>query len=112
MEILLAVTKNEEIWNKIFSFIFDIHLFIFDVIWNTEIPLSNIKVGYFLIFWLIVQLSIYAVNGTSTEYNNMGNSISKAYGSTVRSGGNIKKRYRTNKKNQRKENKNGKLRKL
>ncbi|WP_342189754.1 hypothetical protein [Spiroplasma endosymbiont of Dilophus febrilis] len=95
--LLVAVIKNEEIWNKLFSFIFEIYLFIFDAIWNTEIPLTDIKVGYFLIFWLIVQLSIYAVNGTSTEYNNMGSSVSKAYSSAVKSGRNAKNRHRSNK---------------
>ncbi|WFG97362.1 hypothetical protein M0C40_04590 [Spiroplasma citri] len=35
----LLVENNNSNWDKIFSFVFDIFLFIFDVIWNTKLPM-------------------------------------------------------------------------
>ncbi len=45
---LLSESSN---WDKIFSFIFDVFLFIFDVIWNTKLPMTNTTIAYFIIFF-------------------------------------------------------------
>ncbi len=86
---LLSESSN---WDKIFSFIFDTFLFVFDVIWNTKLPMTNITIAYFLIFFMVIKLSIYAIHGTSTNYNDLGSTIksgvinnSKLYGAIVRS---------------------------
>jgi len=48
------LAENNSNWDKIFSFIFDIFLFIFDVIWNTKLPMTNTTIAYFIIFlWLL-----------------------------------------------------------
>ncbi len=90
MSNLLSESFNKDNWNKIFSFIFNTFLFIFDVIWNTKLPMTNITIAYFLIFFMIIKLSIYAIHGTSTNYNNLGSTVksgvinsSKLYGATV-----------------------------
>ncbi|QED24713.1 hypothetical protein [Spiroplasma citri] len=84
----LLVENNNSNWDKIFSFVFDIFLFIFDVIWNTKLPMTNTSIAYFLIFFMVIKLSIYAIHGTSTQYNNLGstvnNGVSQVYSSTVR----------------------------
>ncbi|WP_114564841.1 hypothetical protein [Spiroplasma phoeniceum] len=84
----LLVENNNSNWNKIFSFVFDIFLFIFDVIWNTKLSMSNTSIAYFLVFFMFIKLSIYAIHGTSTQYNNLGstvnNGVSQVYSSTVR----------------------------
>ena len=66
-------------------------LFVFDVIWNTKLPMTNITIAYFLIFFMVIKLSIYAIHGTSTNYNDLGSTVksgvinsSKLYGATVR----------------------------
>ncbi|ALA97744.1 Spiroplasmavirus-related protein [Spiroplasma kunkelii CR2-3x] len=63
-------------------------MFIFDVIWNTKLPMTNTSIAYFLIFFMVIKLSIYAIHGTSTQYNNLGstvnNGVLQAYSSTVR----------------------------
>ncbi|UZQ30648.1 MAG: hypothetical protein OHM56_03710 [Spiroplasma phoeniceum] len=91
MSNLLSESVNNDNWNKIFSFIFDTFLFVFDVIWNTKLPMTNITIAYFLIFFMIIKLSIYAIHGTSTNYNDLGSTVksgvinsSKLYGATVR----------------------------
>ncbi|WP_348734995.1 hypothetical protein [Spiroplasma endosymbiont of Ammophila pubescens] len=82
---LLSESSN---WDKIFSFIFDVFLFIFDVIWNTKLPMTKTTIAYFVIFFMVIKLSIYAIHGTSTQYNELGstvqNSTSKLYSSTAR----------------------------
>ncbi|AXF96539.1 hypothetical protein [Spiroplasma phoeniceum] len=91
----LLVENNNSNWDKIFSFVFDIFLFIFDVIWNTKLPMTNTSIAYFLVFFMVIKLSIYAIHGTSTQYNNLGsivnNGVSQVYSSTVRKGINIGK---------------------
>ncbi|WHQ36622.1 hypothetical protein [Spiroplasma sp. SV19] len=82
---MLAENSN---WDKIFAFIFDIFLFIFDVIWNTKLPMTNTTIAYFIIFFMVVKLSIYAIHGTSTQYNDLGStvqtSVSNVYSATAR----------------------------
>ncbi len=92
MSNLLSESVNNDNWNNIFSFIFDTFLFVFDVIWNTKLPMTNITIAYFLIFFMVIKLSIYAINRTSTNYNDLGSTVksgvinsSKLYGATVRS---------------------------
>ncbi|WP_053390788.1 hypothetical protein [Spiroplasma kunkelii] len=97
--------NNNSNWDKIFSFVFDIFLFIFDVIWNTKLPMTNTSIAYFLIFFMVIKLSIYAIHGTSTQYNNLGstvnNGVSQVYSSTVRKGIGIgKKVYHNSNKQQ------------
>ncbi|WFG99631.1 hypothetical protein M1771_06450 [Spiroplasma citri] len=91
----LLVENNNSNWEKIFSFVFDIFLFIFDVIWNTKLPMTNTSIAYFLVFFMVIKLSIYAIHGTSTQYNNLGstvnNGVSQVYSSTVRKGINVGK---------------------
>ncbi|ALA97372.1 Spiroplasmavirus-related protein [Spiroplasma kunkelii CR2-3x] len=91
----LLVENNNSNWDKIFSFVFDIFLFIFDVIWNTKLPMTNTSIAYFLIFFMVIKLSIYAIHDTSTQYNNLGstvnNGVSQVYSSTVRKGINVGK---------------------
>ncbi|PWF95699.1 hypothetical protein SMH99_10390 [Spiroplasma poulsonii] len=42
------LSENNGNWDKIFSFI------IFDVIWNTKLPMTNTTIAYFIIFlWLL-----------------------------------------------------------
>ncbi len=61
---LLSESSN---WDKIFSFIFDVFLFIFDVIWNTKLPMTNTTIAYFIIFlWL---LSYQFMQFTTQEHN-------------------------------------------
>ncbi|WP_424526816.1 hypothetical protein ACOBWH_01795 [Spiroplasma endosymbiont of Glossina fuscipes fuscipes] len=65
---LLSENSN---WDKIFSFIFD-------VIWNTKLPMTNTTIAYFIIFFfffLVVKLSIYAIHGTRTQYNELGSTV-------------------------------------
>ncbi|KAF0850925.1 plectrovirus spv1-r8a2b orf 5 transmembrane protein [Spiroplasma poulsonii] len=69
---LLSESSN---WDKIFSFIFDVFLFIFDVIWNTKLPMTNTTIAYFIIFFMVVKLSIYAIHGTRTQYNELGSTV-------------------------------------
>ncbi|AXF96928.1 spiroplasma plectrovirus-related protein [Spiroplasma phoeniceum P40] len=50
--------------------------------------MTNTSIAYFLIFFMVIKLSIYAINGTSTQYNNLGstvnNGVSQIFSSTVR----------------------------
>lgn len=82
---LLSESSN---WDKIFSFIFDVFLFIFDVIWNTKLPMTNTTIAYFIIFFMVVKLSIYAIHGTRTQYNELGSTVqtgvSNIYSTTAR----------------------------
>ncbi|ALA97096.1 Spiroplasmavirus-related protein [Spiroplasma kunkelii CR2-3x] len=101
----LLVENNNSNWDKIFSFVFYIFLFIFDVIWNTKLPMTNTSITYFLIFFMVIKLSIYEIHGTSTQYNNLGstvnNGVSQVYSSTVRKGIGIgKKVYHNSNKQQ------------
>ncbi len=98
MSNLLSESVNNDNWNKIFSFIFDTFLFVFDVIWNTKLPMTNITIAYFLIFFMVIKLSIYAIHRTSTNYNDLGSTVksgvinsSKLYGATVRGVSSTKK---------------------
>ncbi|UZQ30060.1 MAG: hypothetical protein OHM56_00405 [Spiroplasma phoeniceum] len=91
MSNLLSESVNNDNWNNIFSFIFDTFLFVFDVTWNTKLPMTNITIAYFLIFFMVIKLSIYAIHRTSTNYNELGSIVksgvinsSKLYGATVR----------------------------
>ncbi|WFG97800.1 hypothetical protein M1770_06990 [Spiroplasma citri] len=92
----LLVENNNSNWDKIFSFVFDIFLFIFDVIWNTKLPMTNTSIAYFLVFFMVIKLSIYAIHGTSTQYNNLfstvNTGVSQVYSSTVREDINTVKR--------------------
>ncbi len=98
------LTENNSNWDKIFSFIFDIFLFIFDVIWNTKLPMTNTTIAYFIIFFIVIKLYIYAIHGTRTQYNELGstvkNSTAKIYSSTACG---AKKAYNANKNGQWKE---------
>ncbi|UZQ31153.1 MAG: hypothetical protein OHM56_06735 [Spiroplasma phoeniceum] len=89
------LTENSSNWDKIFIFIFDIFLFIFDVIWNTKLPTTNTTIAYFIIFFMVVKLSIYAIHWAITQYNELGSTIQsgvlKVYSSTVRKGINFSK---------------------
>lgn len=67
----LLLTNSNDIWDKLFAYLYDNFLFVADVIWNTKLPLTDVSIGYWLIFWLIIKLSIYAVNGASTNFNNL-----------------------------------------
>ncbi|WP_419334699.1 hypothetical protein [Spiroplasma endosymbiont of Sarcophaga variegata] len=82
---LLSESSN---WDKIFSFIFDVFLFIFDVIWNTKLPMTNTTIAYFIIFFMVVKLSIYAIHDTRTQYNELGSivqtGVSNIYSATAR----------------------------
>ncbi len=69
------LTENNSNWDKIFSFIFDIFLFIFDVIWNTKLSMTNTTIAYFIIFFMVIKLSIYAIHGTRTQYNELGSTV-------------------------------------
>ncbi len=104
MSNLLSESVNNDNWNKIFSFIFDTFLFVFDVIWNTKLPMTNITIAYFLIFFMVIKLSIYAIHDTRTQYNELGstvkNSTAKIYSSTARG---VKKAHNANKNGQWKE---------
>ncbi len=100
MSNLLSESVNNDNWNKIFSFIFDTFLFFFDVIWNTKLPMTNITIAYFLIFFVVIKLSIYAIHGTSTNYNDLGSTVKsgvinsfKLYGATVRGVSSTKPRF-------------------
>ncbi len=94
MSNLLSEGVNNDNWNKIFSFIFDTFLFVFDVIWNTKLPMTNITIAYFLIFFMVIKLLIYAIHGTSTNYNDLGSTLKSGvinssklygvYGATIR----------------------------
>ncbi len=66
---LLSENSN---WDKVFSFIFDVFLFIFDVIWNTKLPMTNTMIIYFIIFFMVFKLYIYAIQGTIIQYNELG----------------------------------------
>ncbi len=82
------LAENNSNWDKIFSFIFDVFLFIFDVIWNTKLPMTNTTIAYFIIFFMVVKLSIYAIHGTRTQYNELGSTVqtgvSNIYSATAR----------------------------
>lgn len=73
MWVLLAT--DNAVWDKLFAYLYDNFLFVADVIWNTKLPLTDISIGYWLIFWLVVKLSIYAVNGASTQYNDLAGEV-------------------------------------
>ncbi|MBW3057846.1 hypothetical protein D6D54_00670 [Spiroplasma poulsonii] len=76
------LSENNGNWDKIFSFI------IFDVIWNTKLPMTNTTIAYFIIFFMVIKLSIYAIHGTYTQYNELGstvqNSTSQIYSTAAR----------------------------
>lgn len=67
---VLLVSDND-IWDKLFAYLYDNFLFVADVIWNTKLPLTDISIGYWLIFWLIIKLSIYSVNGAASGFNDL-----------------------------------------
>lgn len=78
---------------------------IFDLIMYIKLPLTNVSLFYILVFTMVIELSIYAVNGTSTNYNDLGltvkSGISKVYSSTVRKGIDVgKKAYQNSNKQQ------------
>lgn len=73
-------------WDKLFAYLYDNFLFVGDIIWNTKLPLTDISIGYWLIFWMVIRLSVYAVNGTSSNYNKLStelNTSSKTYKATI-----------------------------
>ncbi len=57
--------------------------------------MTNTTIAYFIIFFMVVKLSIYAIHGTSTQYNDLGSTVksgvSTVYSSTVRKGINASK---------------------
>lgn len=86
----LAEQVSSDPWSNIFSFVIGCFMDIFDLIMYIKLPLTNVSLFYILIFTMVVELSIYAVNGTSTNYNELGSTVksgvSKVYSSTVRKG--------------------------
>nr|CAK99745.1 plectrovirus spv1-r8a2b orf 5 n-terminal truncated transmembrane protein [Spiroplasma citri] len=56
--------------------------------------MTNTSIAYFLIFFMVIKLSIYAIHGTSTQYNNLfstvNNGVSQVYSPTVRGVSNTK----------------------
>ncbi|WP_425378588.1 hypothetical protein [Spiroplasma endosymbiont of Polydrusus pterygomalis] len=92
-------------WSNVFSFVIGCFMDIFDLIMAIKLPLTNVSLFYILVFTMIVELSIYAVNGTATNYNDLGSTVksgvSKVYSSTVRKGmGAGKKAYQNSNKQQ------------
>lgn len=81
-----TITNDDEVWKSMFAFLYDIWMLILDLIWITKIPRTNISLAYWIIFWMIVRLSVYAINGTSTNYNELGSRVSNSYQSGIRSG--------------------------
>jgi uncharacterized lipoprotein YehR (DUF1307 family) len=63
-------------------------MIVFDLMMEIKIPLTNVSLFYVLIFMMVVDLSIYAIHGTSTNYNDLGSTIksgaSKVYASTAK----------------------------
>lgn len=88
--VLAVVQDNADIWKKIFGFSYDVIMMIFDLIWNTKLPLTDITLAYWIIFWMVVKLSVFAINGTSSGYNQLGSTVSNAYSSSVKSVKNFK----------------------
>lgn len=84
----LAEQVNGDPWSNIFSFVIGCFMDIFDLIMYIKLPLTNVSLFYILIFTMVVELSIYAVNGTSTQYHQLGstvkNQVSNLYGGTVK----------------------------
>lgn len=84
------LTSNSEKWDKMFAWLYDNFMFLMDLMWNTKLPLTDISIGYWLLFWMIVRLSIYAVNGTATQYNGITsevqNGVTNAYQQSVKGG--------------------------
>ncbi|MGL5268441.1 MAG: hypothetical protein ACRC8P_01535 [Spiroplasma sp.] len=94
MSVLLA--SDNDIWDKLFAYLYDNFLFVADVIWNTKLPLTDISIGYWLIFWMVIRLSIYAVNGASTGYNDLAPEI-KTQSAVVYSGVATRSKFVANK---------------
>lgn len=85
MLFLAQTLENAEIWKKLFGFCYDVWLLLFDLLWTTKLPLTDITLTYWIIFWMVVKLSVYAINGSNTSYNELGAVISSPYRSAVRS---------------------------
>lgn len=105
MIIFLTQQVNNDVWEKLFSFVVTTTMIVFDLMMEIKIPLTNVSLFYVLIFTMVVELSIYAIHGTSTNYNDLGSTVksgvSKVYSSTVRKGIDVgKKVYQNSNKQQ------------
>ncbi|MFW4370891.1 MAG: hypothetical protein EHV01_002990 [Spiroplasma sp. hy2] len=84
----LSEQVNNDVWEKLFSFVVTITMIVFDLMMEIKIPLTSVSLFYVLIFIMVVDLSIYAIHGTSTQYNQLGsfvkNQVSNLYGGTIR----------------------------
>lgn len=87
----LTEQVNNDVWEKLFSFVVTTTMIVFDLMMEIKIPLTSVSLFYVLIFTMVVELSIYAIHGTSTNYNDLGSTVksgvinsSKLYGATVR----------------------------
>lgn len=101
----LTQQVNDDVWEKLFSFVVTTTMIVFDLMMEIKIPLTNVSLFYVLIFMMVVELSIYAIHGTSTNYNDLGSTVksgvSKLYSSTVRKGIDVgKKVYQNSNKQQ------------
>lgn len=91
MIIFLTQQVNNDVWEKLFSFVVTTTMIVFDLMMEIKIPLTNVSLFYVLIFTMVVELSIYAIRGTSTSYNELGstvkNNVSQAYSRLFRTQG-------------------------
>ncbi|MFJ1522149.1 hypothetical protein [Spiroplasma sp. ald] len=84
----LSEQVSSDPWSNVFSFVIGCFMDIFDLIMYIKLPLTNVSLFYILIFTMIVELSIYAIHGTSTNYNQLGSSVKNQVSNLY--GGNIK----------------------
>lgn len=96
----LSQQVNNDVWEKLFSFVVTTAMMVFDLMMVIKIPLTDVSLFYVLIFTMVVDLSIYAIHGTSTNYNDLGSTVksgvSKVYSSTVRKGIRVGKNFYQN----------------
>lgn len=71
----LTEQVNNDVWEKLFSFVVTTMMIVFDLMMEIKIPLTNVSLFYVLIFTMVVDLSIYAIHGTSTNYNDLGSTV-------------------------------------
>lgn len=98
----LTEQVNNDVWEKLFSFVVTTTMIVFDLMMEIKIPLTSVSLFYVLIFTMVVDLSIYAIHGTSTNYNDLGSTVksgvSKLYSSTAKTYKNARKFYYSDKK--------------
>lgn len=84
----LTEQVRNDVWEKLFSFVATTTMIVFDLMMEIKIPLTSVSLFYVLIFTMVVELSIYAIHGTSTQYNQFGssvkNQVSNLYGGIVK----------------------------